>query len=127
MLLDDPANAVLTVEQAPFPAQIFVRGLNQDWGETNPMSYVGGTAYRAVIPLAGVTADDLSFKVASSDWSTVDCGDSVGAGVDVGVATPIDCTGGQGNINLNTTETGTYDFMLDAADTVNPALSVTGP
>ena len=78
----DPANAVLTVDQAPFPVPIFVRGFSQDWGLTNPMRFMGGTTYKVTIPLTGLEAGDRDFKIASEDWSTVDCGDSSGSGVD---------------------------------------------
>ena len=54
----------------PFGVDVFVRGLNGDWsdGPQNLLDYQGGTTYQASYEL---TAVNQSFKVASSDWSTV--------------------------------------------------------
>ncbi len=121
----DPANPVLTVEKTPYAARIFVRGLSQDWSEANPLRYTGSNTYAATVGLTGLDGADLSFKIASSDWSTVDCG-SNGASVDPGLDYVMNCAGG-GDVALNATQTGAYDFVLDASNAVNPTLNVTGP
>jgi pullulanase len=123
----DPANPTLTVDKGPYPVPIFVRGLNQDWTESNPMRFMGGTSYNVTIRLTGLTAGDLDFKIASSDWSTVDCGDAGGGSVDPGVLTTLNCAGGAPNLVLSADALGKYEFSLDATDTTNPDLLVSGP
>lgn len=123
----DPVNPVLVVEKGPYPVSIFIRGLNGDWSESNPLKFVGGTSYEARIPVEGLGPGDLDFKIASSDWSTVDCGDATGNGVDPDTLTSLNCAGGAANLLLNTASTGDYTFSLDATDTTNPDLLVSGP
>ena len=95
----DPANPLLTVEKTPLAAEVFVRGLSQDWSEANPLRYTGNSTYEATLALTGLTAGDLDFKVASADWSTVDCG-SNGSDIDLATAYVLNCAGA-GNIVLN--------------------------
>ncbi len=121
----DPANPLLTVEKTPLAAEVFVRGLSQDWSEANPLRYTGNSTYEATLALTGLTAGDLDFKVASSDWSTVDCG-SNGSNIDLATAYVLNCAGA-GNIVLNATQTGDYDFVLDATNAVTPSLTISGP
>jgi pullulanase len=123
----DPANPLVLVEQAPLAAPVFVRGLNQDWGTTRPMSYVGGTTYRAVIPLTGLTAGDLTFKVADADWAAVNCGAGADPAVNLDTAYGLNCADGSGDLALNATDLGAYDFTVEAADAANPVLTVSGP
>jgi pullulanase len=127
-LLDaaDPVNPVVTVEKTPYDVTIFVRGLSEDWSENNPLSYTGAGRYEATVPLLGLSPGDRNFKIASSDWSTVDCGSS---GADVLPAIPyaLDCSGGRPDINLDTSETGNYRFVVEAQQPATPTLTVTGP
>jgi pullulanase len=125
--VSDPASPLLTVDKGPYSVPIFVRGLNQDWNETNRMRFVGGATYKVTIPLAGLTAGDLDFKIASSDWSTVDCGDAGSSGVDPGTLTTLNCAGSAPNLVLNADSLGQYEFSLDATDATNPDLLVSGP
>jgi pullulanase len=97
------------------------------WTESNPMRFMGGTSYNVTIRLTGLTAGDLDFKIASSDWSTVDCGDAGGGSVDPGVLTTLNCAGGAPNLVLSADALGKYEFSLDATDTTNPDLLVSGP
>jgi len=121
----DPANPLLTVEKTPLAAEVFVRGLSQDWSEANPLRYTGNSTYEATVALTGLTAGDLDFKVASADWSTVDCG-SNGSDIDLDTAYVLNCAGA-GNIVLNAGQTGDYDFVLDATNAVTPSLTISGP
>ncbi|MEJ2515983.1 MAG: pullulanase-type alpha-1,6-glucosidase [Gammaproteobacteria bacterium] len=129
----DPANPTVTVTAPPFGqgVTVFVRGLNSDWGTTNPMSFTGDGKYRARVPLIGLEAGDLSFKVASEDWATVNCGvpvDGTDTTVAPGESFVTGCGDGTGDMTLDTDTLGTYDFWLDAGEsTTAPALTVTGP
>jgi pullulanase len=91
------------------------------------MRFVGGATYKVTIPIAGQTAGDLDFKIASSDWSTVDCGDAGSSGVDPGTLTTLNCAGSAPNLVLNADSLGQYEFSLDATDATNPDLLVSGP
>ena len=74
----------------------------------------GGGLYEAVLPLTGLEAGDRSFKVASSDWSTVNCG----AGdptVMPGIPYALFCDSSSGDASLDTDQTGTYRFEVDAS------------
>jgi pullulanase len=122
----NPASPVLTVEKTPYDTAIFVRGLNNDWSENNPLRYTGGGQYEATIPLLALGAGDKDFKIASADWSAVNCG--AGA-ADVLPATPyaLNCATDSGNVNLDVSATGSYRFVVDAQLPGTPTLTVTGP
>jgi pullulanase len=122
----DPANPVVTVEKTPYDTTIFVRGLNEDWSESQPMSYVGGGNYRADIELLGLADGQRSFKIASADWATVNCGAGE-PNVLPAVPYALYCAGDSGDVRLETTETGLYRFIVDAAEAATPTLTVTGP
>jgi pullulanase len=126
-LLDaaNPASPVLTVEKTPFDVTVFVRGLNGDWSESQPMSYAGSGQYERAITLLGLSGDDRNFKIASSDWSTVNCGGS--QDVVPSASYPLSCGGDPPNLNLATDATGRYLFRLDANQPATPTLTVTGP
>jgi pullulanase-type alpha-1,6-glucosidase len=116
----DQAALSLTVE--PKPIDVFVRGLGGDWsdGAQNRMNYLGLGIYR----LDKVFTPGDSFKIASSDWATVNCGWN-GAGQQVPVGTPfaMACPGSD-NLTLAPTAAGTYRFKYTASD---GNLLVTGP
>jgi pullulanase len=123
----NPAAPQLTVEKTPFNADLYVRGIGADWDATptNRMTYLGGGEYRLRrTATAGVDAD--GFKIASSDWSTADCGSTTA--LTIGQPLPMVCNGaGNGNIAVTWPATGTYTFSLDATSAVTPQLTVTGP
>uniref|UniRef100_A0A486XTU3 Putative pullulanase n=1 Tax=Rheinheimera sp. BAL341 TaxID=1708203 RepID=A0A486XTU3_9GAMM len=113
----------LTVIEKPTYGEttVFLRGGMNGWGETDAFEYIGGNLYSVDIALG---ATDYEFKVASSDWSTID----FGAGADgntftLGLAKQLAAVGG--NLKLTTTEAATYNFLLDATNKDTPALTVT--
>ncbi|MDO6619885.1 alpha-1,6-glucosidase domain-containing protein [Shewanella sp. 6_MG-2023] len=101
--------------------EVFVRGGMNGWGEVDSFTYIGSGEYRVAITLA---AGGYDFKVASSDWSTVDFGgvSDAEAGVDEDVAEPLARAGA--NLSFTATLDGTYVFSLNAADKDNPVLTV---
>jgi pullulanase len=107
-------------EEPFFGTTVFVRGGINGWGEDDPMEYAVGGQYTATID---VTAGSYEFKVASSDWSTVDYGSaeadtstSVGLGKAVAV--------GGGNLAITFDADGSYTFLFDVADLTAPTVSV---
>lgn len=97
---------------------VFVRGGINDWGESNPMTYAGNGVYESVITVA---PGEYEFKVASSDWSTVD----FGAGNQiVELGTDKELNRGGANLMLNLTQEATLKFSLDASDTQAPIINV---
>ena len=83
--------------------------------------------YRAVINVATAGADaDGGFKIASSDWSTADCGSSTA--LTLGEPLTLVCNAaGNGNIAVTWPADGTYTFSLNATNPSAPQLTVTGP
>jgi pullulanase len=123
----NPAAPQLTVEKTPFNADLYVRGIGADWDATatNRMTYLGGGQYR-LRRAATIGADADGFKIASSDWTTADCGSTTA--LTIGQPLPMVCNGaGNGNIAVTWPATGTYTFSLNATNAVTPQLTVTGP
>jgi pullulanase len=111
----------LTVE--PSPVEVFVRGINGDWsdGAQNRMSYLGFGTYRID---RAVAAGATAFKIASSDWSTVNCGHPT-SGQEVALGTPFTMTcPANENLNLTAPAAGTYRFKYTRSDN---GLLITGP
>jgi pullulanase len=113
---------ILTVdyEEPFFGTTVFVRGSLNSWGEDNPMSYAIGGKYSATMDIA---AGSYEFKIASSDWSTVNYGSADGdTGVVIGESKDL----GQGGDNLAITldADGSYTFVFDASDPSAPTVSI---
>jgi pullulanase len=123
----NPASPQLTVEKLPVEAAVFVRGIGGDWsdGAQNQMSYLGGGFY-SLNKAVAATANE--FKVASSDWATVNCG-SGAAGDTVTVGTPLAlaCGDGTGNLKLTPAKAGTYTFTFKRIDGASGEVTVSGP
>ncbi len=123
----NPAALSLTVEKVPLDVPLFLRGLGGDWsdGAQNQMSYLGGGFYginKAVAASAG------EFKIASSDWSTANCGGTA-AGVDVTPGTPfaMECGANPPNAKFAPAAAGVYTFTYKRVDAASGQLTVTGP
>lgn len=115
---------VLTVRNLDAYADsgLFVRGSMNDWGATDPMSYIGNGVYQAAVAL---TAGDYNFKVASEDWEIANYGampDGETTTIDAGfVATPGETSG---NISITIETDGTYLFSADVTNLSNPTIYV---
>lgn len=100
---------------------VFVRGEMNGWGEGDPMAYKGGGIYRVSIPLVGGTS--YAFKVASSDWSTVDLGANTGDEV-VSENVEKNLVTAGANLSFTPGIDATYVFEVNAFDTTAPTLKV---
>jgi pullulanase len=123
----NPAALQLTIERLPVDVDVFVRGIGGDWtdGAANRMSYLGGGIFAVNKPVAAAANE---FKVASSDWATVNCG-SGAAGDTVTVGTPlaVACGDGTGNLKLTPAKAGTYTFTFKRIDGASGEVTVSGP
>jgi pullulanase-type alpha-1,6-glucosidase len=99
---------------------VFVRGEMNGWGEGNPMTYRGEGVYETTIALEGGTS--YAFKVASSDWSTVDFGNDDALVVE---DEPKTLVRGNGNLTITPSISATFIFSLDARESESPILTVT--
>jgi pullulanase len=123
----NPASPQLTVEKVPVDVPVFVRGIGGDWTDApgNQMIYLGGGFY-ALNKAVAATANE--FKVASSDWDTLNCGAGT-AGDTVTVGTPLAtaCGDGTGNLKLTPAKAGTYTFTYRRIDAASGEVTVSGP
>jgi pullulanase len=123
----NPAAPQLTIEQSPVNVPIFVRGIGGDWsdGLQNRMNYLGSNIYALNKFMA---ASATSFKIASSDWSTVDCGASTsGTSMAVGTPTAFACGPGTSDVGITPAVPGTYTFRFNRLDSASGEVTVTGP
>jgi pullulanase len=121
---DDINAPVLTVTNtAPFAANTpLLRGSLNGWGDTSPFIYQGKGIYIAELSLL---AGDYEFKVATSDWSTVNLG---AANPDDKAATLTNALtlqqNSQDNLTLSLAADGNYVFVIDASDVDAPVIRV---
>jgi pullulanase len=123
----NPAAPQLTVEKVPIDVALFVRGIGGDWTDAvaNRMSYFGGGTW-SLNKAVAATANE--FKVASSDWATVDCGaGAAGDTVTVGTPLAIGCNSGNGNLKLTPAREGTYTFKYRRDTPTAGEVTVSGP
>jgi pullulanase-type alpha-1,6-glucosidase len=99
---------------------VFLRGQMNDWGEADQMTYKGDGIYEVAIPLTGATT--YAFKVASSDWSSVDYGNNAAPDVTEGLEKEV--FSGQGNMTFTPAVDATYVFSFNASDTGAATLSI---
>lgn len=118
----DTATPILHIRnEEPFVGTTaFIRGEMNSWSEDNPLTYIGGGKYQTTF---NVTAGTYTFKVASTDWSTIDMGapsddDEVLEGEEQLLSS------GGGNLSMTFDETGNYTFVFDASNLDEPILSV---
>ena len=103
--------------------RIYLRGQFNGWGTANELAYIGGGSYEAYMT---VEAGDYLFKVASSDWATVNLGAASDDAATVAVNTPFQGfqQGVDTNLTLTVPASGEYRFVLDALDSTSPTLTV---
>lgn len=120
------AKPVLKVSELP----IYIRGGMNGWGEVDQMAFdatdagnpnEAGHVYVADINLA---ADNVFFKVATADWSTINLGAPTDDGITVELGQPVSLAATNGNLAFFPAVAGNYKFSYDL---VNKTLVVTGP
>lgn len=89
---------------------------NADAG--NLLAYEGNSVYAISVAM---TPGDYMFKVASSDWSTVNMGSS--SSVTLGESITLE-QGSNSNINFTVAVAGTYRFEIDARNAAAPTVKV---
>jgi len=117
-------NPVLTVTRTSPSRDLtaYVRGGFNSWGLDTPMTWDGEDAYTAIVsrPDGGST----NFKIATEDWSTLDCGGATGGtSVTIGQPYALTCGPGTSDIAVTFPAPGSYAFVVDASD--QAALKVT--
>ncbi|MDJ0928762.1 MAG: pullulanase-type alpha-1,6-glucosidase [Gammaproteobacteria bacterium] len=123
----DAGNPSLTIASAAGGAfgtvSVFARGGFNDWGEADELVAMGGDVYEATV---AVTTGTFEFKVASSDWATINCGTAANMpAVMPGVATTLSCGANPGNLSITFDADGNVTFSVDATNPYNPSLTVT--
>ncbi|NRF61113.1 pullulanase-type alpha-1,6-glucosidase [Vibrio coralliilyticus] len=99
------------VDVAPYGStKVYVRGSMNGWSTSDEMAYQGDGVYAFE---GYLTPGEYEFKLASSDWSTINLGFG-GFSTGNGSVTLEDA--GNGNIKVTVTEQGVYKFTLDASD-----------
>ncbi|MEI2421266.1 hypothetical protein V6O07_13415, partial [Arthrospira platensis SPKY2] len=107
------------VSCSPFGVDVFVRGLNGDWSDApaNLLPYQGDTLYQGVFQ---VNAGGQDFKVASSDWATVNCGGDGSTAVTLDQPYALVCGDNTPNLSFDAPASGAYQFSVEATDPANP-------
>ncbi len=95
---------------------VYLRGSMNEWSESLPFSFVGDGIYTLETELA---PQNYEFKIASSDWITVDFGGAI-----VSLELPIPLARGFGNAFFDVTEGDSYRWTLDASEPEAPVLTV---
>jgi len=99
---------------------VFLRGEMNGWGEADAMSYKGDGVYEVALALTGETS--YAFKIASSDWSSVDYGNNDAP--EVTEAVDKEVFSGQGNMTFTPSVDATYLFSFNARDTDAATLTI---
>ena len=103
---------------------VYVRGLANDWGTTNAMTFIGDGVYHLDIELMPHEEGSHPFKVASEDWSTVNFGAMDAESTTVALNTAMVLASPGENFAFAVAEAGSYRFRLDANDSAAPVLTV---
>jgi len=126
----DAGNPTLTVAPAVGGAfgtvSVFTRGGFNGWGEADELVNTSGNLYEATV---AVTAGSFEFKVASSDWATINCGRPGNAAMPVPLdtATTLSCKASSENLSITFGADGDVTFSVDATNNYNPTVTVTAP
>lgn len=115
---------VLTVTNAaPFGDNTaLVRGSINGWGETTPLIYQGNGIYIAEL---AITAGDYEFKVATSDWSTINLGAAAADAKEASLTNSVTLAqNSQDNLTLSLAVDSDYVFVVDASDVSAPLVRV---
>ncbi|WP_421419200.1 alpha-1,6-glucosidase domain-containing protein [Pseudoalteromonas lipolytica] len=105
--LEEPLMTVFNAEMFG-ETPVYLRGSMNNWDPVNLLTYAGDATYSTTIAL---DVDDYEFKVASSDWNTVNLGGSGESPLAVlGEAASLEAVGA--NISLSITQAGNYRFTV---------------
>jgi pullulanase len=99
---------------------VFIRGGMNGWGETDALTYDGNGVYSAQLD---IDAGSYEFKVASSDWSTVNLGGS-GDDTATSVDVPKAIVAEGNNLVIDILTTSTYKFTVVGPDPSAPKVTV---
>ncbi|MBE0352288.1 alpha-1,6-glucosidase domain-containing protein [Pseudoalteromonas lipolytica] len=109
--LEEPLMTVFNAEMFG-ETPVYLRGSMNNWDPVNLLTYAGDATYSTTIAL---DVDDYEFKVASSDWNTVNLGGSGESPLAVlGEAAALEAVGA--NISLSITQAGNYRFTVQGPD-----------
>lgn len=109
--LEEPLMTVFNAEMFG-ETPVYLRGSMNNWDPVNLLTYAGDATYSTTIAL---DVDDYEFKVASSDWNTVNLGGSGESPLAVlGEAASLEAVGA--NISLSITQAGNYRFTVQGPD-----------
>lgn len=130
----DLAAPILTASKVPYgTTQIFVRGGMNDWGndadgnfnltDADAFQYLGDGLYQSVLSLDETTH---FFKIADSDWATINFGDAEGEDGAVILNEAKTLSGGSesANLALIIDSAANYVFSLNASLPAAPELTV---
>ncbi|MEL7382079.1 MAG: pullulanase-type alpha-1,6-glucosidase [Pseudomonadota bacterium] len=110
---------VKPVDVAPFGStQVYLRGSMNGWSTDNELSYQGEGIYQFN---GYLTPGEYQFKIASSDWSSINLGFAELAQANQSVSLS---DAGNGNIKLAVTEQGLYNFVFDASNQASLSVAV---
>lgn len=120
------AKPVLKVSELP----IFIRGGMNGWGESDQLAFNATDAANAneaghvYVKNINLAADNVFFKVATSDWSTINLGAPTDDGLSIEVGQEVSLGATNGNLAIFPAVAGEYQFRFDQR---NKTLVVTGP
>lgn len=113
-----------TPDVAPYNTTVFLRGSMNDWADppTQSFGYAGDNIYTINVSLIADT--EYMFKVASSDWETVNFGAPDGEDAVVSLGNAYIMAASNNNLSFTPAADGNYVFSVDATDTAAPVLTI---
>ncbi|KMT63777.1 alpha-1,6-glucosidase domain-containing protein [Catenovulum maritimum] len=108
------------VNEEPFVGTpVYLRGDMNGWGTTDELIYQGGRIYTLATDL---TAGSYGFKIASSDWSTVDLGAAADTAIDLSGELALAAKGS--NMSFTLAADTSVIFIFDMTTLAEPKLRV---